>query len=290
MNNNRQRILLITVGGLLTLFIIVIILVSNFSVNENPDYNAVNPKFATPTPQAEEIDDYVPKPTSTPEPTPTPEIPSFGGLFIAELSNKLGIMPSNITVKSYKDVTFNDTSLGCPEPGKMYAQVLTPGWKIIFETKQQTYIYHSNLDGSNYINCTSLKDIETNNIVNKFDLYGSMKINLERLKDGEYLLLNEIKDNELDIFVETLDIPIKVVSNIECKFLYKVSFVFEEDLIDLNCICEDGKNYGEIDYLDNQDNGDTFLIIKGYELPDNFMNLIGKYSSSLGFPGLPKLD
>ena len=29
---------------------------------------------------------------------------------------------------------------------------------------------------------------------------------------------------------------------------------------------------------------------KAYEMPDAFMNLIGKYSSSLGFPGKPSLD
>ncbi|MBK65947.1 MAG: hypothetical protein CL769_03245 [Chloroflexi bacterium] len=288
--NNKRQILLITVGAFLTIFIIVIILVSNFSVNETPDYDAINPKFVTPTPLPKEIDDYKPKPSPTPEPTPTPEIPSFGGLFIAELSNKLGVLPANITVKSYKDVTFPDTSLGCPEPGRMYAQVLTPGWKIIFENNSRTYIYHSNLDGSNYIDCTSLEDIEANNIINEFDLFRSIKINIKRLKDGEYILINELRDAELDIFIETLNIPIKVVGNIECKFLYKVIFDFEGDSLDLNCICEDGRNYGEIEYLDNQDNGDTFLIIKGYELPDNFMNLVGKYSSSLEFPGLPKLD
>ena len=29
---------------------------------------------------------------------------------------------------------------------------------------------------------------------------------------------------------------------------------------------------------------------KAFELPDIFMNLIGKYSSSLSFPGKPSLD
>ena len=144
MNLNNKNIVLLIASSILTIFIISIILISNFSSDENPDYNAVNPQFATPTPKPAEKDDYVPAPTSTPEPTPTPEIPSFGGLFMAELSNKLGILASDISVISYENVIFNDTSLDCPEPGMFYAQVLTPGWKIQFNASNKIYFYHSN--------------------------------------------------------------------------------------------------------------------------------------------------
>ncbi len=30
-------------------------------------------------------------------------------------------------------VTWGDTSLGCPQPGMMYAQVMTPGWRVTVE-------------------------------------------------------------------------------------------------------------------------------------------------------------
>ena len=48
----------------------------------------------------------------------------------------------------------------------------------------------------------------------------------------------------------------------------------------IKVICEDGKKYGEFEISED----------KAYEMPDAFMNLIGKYSSSLSFPGKPSLD
>ena len=78
---------------------------------------------------------------------------------MAELSNKLGILASEISVISYENVIFNDTSLDCPEPGMFYAQVLTPGWKIQFNSINKINFYHANLDGSNYIDCTSNSNI-----------------------------------------------------------------------------------------------------------------------------------
>ena len=280
MNLNNKNIVLLIASSILTIFIISIILISNFSSDENPDYNAVNPQFATPTPKPAEKDDYVPAPTSTPAPTPTPEIPSFGGLFMAELSNKLGILASDIYVISYENVIFKDSSLDCPEPGMFYAQVLTPGWKIQFNASDKIYFYHSNLDGSNYIDCTSNNNINSSNIYEEFKLYNSLKIRIERLKDGDYVLLKEIENKESKLLLESLNLPIKNAENIECTFLYKVSFIFQNNMIDLLSICDDGKNYGEIDEIDN----------KNYELPKKYMDIIGKYSSSLGFPGMPKRD
>ena len=280
MNLNNKNIVLLIASSILTIFIISIILISNFSSDENPDYNAVNPQFATPTPKPAEKDDYVPAPTSTPEPTPTPEIPSFGGLFMAELSNKLGILASDISVISYENVIFNDTSLDCPEPGMFYAQVLTPGWKIQFNASNKIYFYHSNLDGSNYIDCTSNSNINSSNIYEEFKLYNSQSIRIERLKDGDYFLLKEIENKESELLLESLNLPIKNVEKIECTFLYKISFIFQNNIIELFNICDDGKNYGEIDEIDN----------KNYELPKKYMDIIGKYSSSLGFPGIPKID
>ena len=280
MNLNNKNIVLLIASSILTIFIISIILISNFSSDENPDYNAVNPQFATPTPKPAEKDDYVPAPTSTPEPTPTPEIPSFGGLFMAELSNKLGILASDISVISYENVIFNDTSLDCPEPGMFYAQVLTPGWKIQFNASNKIYFYHSNLDGSNYINCTINNNIISSNIYEEFELYNSNKIKIERLKDGDFVLLKEIEKYESQLLLDSLNISLKNIENLECTFLYKISFIFKNKIIEFLSICDDGKNYGKFDKDEN----------KMYELPREYMDIIGKYSSSLGFPGMPKRE
>lgn len=280
MKINNKNLILLTTSSIMALFIIGLILISNFSSDEESNYNAVNPQFATPTPVPPEKDDYVPASTPTPAPTPTPEIPSFGGLFMAELSNKLDVLASNVTVISYENIIFNDTSLDCPEPGNFYAQVLTPGWKINFKVNNKIYSYHSNLDGSSYIDCTSNDSIASSNIFEEFKLYNSREIKIERLMDGNYVLIKEIKNEESKDLVDSLNLPIKNAEVLECTFLYQVSFIFEDKTLKLLSICEDGKNYGEISDIKN----------KNYELPKKYMELIGKYSSSLGFPGMPKRD
>jgi len=61
---------------------------------------------------------------------------------ITNLAQRLGIDASQIRVVQAREVTWADTSLGCPEPGKAYAQVLTPGYLIILKANDTTYEYH----------------------------------------------------------------------------------------------------------------------------------------------------
>ena len=53
---------------------------------------------------------------------------------------------NDITVVSTEEVEWSDTSLGCPEPDGMYAQMITPGYLIVLETDGETYKYHSGSD------------------------------------------------------------------------------------------------------------------------------------------------
>ncbi len=62
---------------------------------------------------------------------------------VVDLTDHLGIPSDKITLKSIEEVTWPDTSLGCPEEGMMYAQVLTPGFRIEIEALGKRYVYHS---------------------------------------------------------------------------------------------------------------------------------------------------
>ena len=64
-----------------------------------------------------------------------------------DLANRKGIDKEQITVVAVKEVNWPDTSLGCPEPGMMYAQVITPGHRIILSYVGQTHEYHSDRGG-----------------------------------------------------------------------------------------------------------------------------------------------
>lgn len=48
-----------------------------------------------------------------------------------------------IVVVSAEEVTWPDTSLGCPQPGRMYTQILTPGYKIVLREEGKSYSYHA---------------------------------------------------------------------------------------------------------------------------------------------------
>lgn len=45
----------------------------------------------------------------------------------------LALPTADVTVVSSEAQEFNDSSLGCPEPGMSYMQVLTPGYRVIIE-------------------------------------------------------------------------------------------------------------------------------------------------------------
>ncbi len=66
---------------------------------------------------------------------------------IAIVSQETGIPPEELTVVTQEEVTWRDSSLGCPQPGFNYLQVLTPGIRILVEGNNQTFHVHG--DGAN---------------------------------------------------------------------------------------------------------------------------------------------
>jgi hypothetical protein len=60
-----------------------------------------------------------------------------------DLSERLNITVSDISLVKEEAVEWPDTSLGYPEKGMMYAQVITPGFKIILKAGEKLYEYHS---------------------------------------------------------------------------------------------------------------------------------------------------
>ena len=60
-----------------------------------------------------------------------------------DLAQRLSIPLDQIAIVKVEEVEWPDASLGCPEPGKMYAQVIIPGYRITLSAKGQTYDYHA---------------------------------------------------------------------------------------------------------------------------------------------------
>jgi hypothetical protein len=61
----------------------------------------------------------------------------------ALLTQELGVADSAITLISITAVDWPDASLGCPEPGMMYAAVITPGYELVFDVSGQEYRVHT---------------------------------------------------------------------------------------------------------------------------------------------------
>lgn len=66
---------------------------------------------------------------------------------------KEGVSPSDIKILSSEQTQWSDSSLGCGETGKSYAQVIVPGYRIVLEAKDKKFEYHTNADGSQVILC-----------------------------------------------------------------------------------------------------------------------------------------
>jgi hypothetical protein len=82
---------------------------------------------------------------------PTPSASGLEGLIEKtkeDLAQRLSVPISDISLVEAKEVTWSDGSIGCPQPGMMYAQVLMPGYLIKFKYDEREFEYHAGRGGS----------------------------------------------------------------------------------------------------------------------------------------------
>jgi hypothetical protein len=60
----------------------------------------------------------------------------------SDLAASLGIEADEILIIEKEEAMWPDTSLGMPEPGMAYAQMLTCGFRVVLEAKGKRYEYH----------------------------------------------------------------------------------------------------------------------------------------------------
>lgn len=72
-----------------------------------------------------------------------PEYSPVVDLAKKDLSERSKIPIGDIKLVKEEAVDWPDTSLGYPEEGMMYAQVITPGFRIILKAGDKLYEYHS---------------------------------------------------------------------------------------------------------------------------------------------------
>ncbi|MBI5354659.1 MAG: hypothetical protein HZB50_18610 [Chloroflexi bacterium] len=65
-----------------------------------------------------------------------------------DLSKKLGVSEDQIKLVKASEVTWGDGSLGCPQKGMAYIEMLISGYLVVLEVDNIQYEYHSGKDGN----------------------------------------------------------------------------------------------------------------------------------------------
>jgi hypothetical protein len=63
------------------------------------------------------------------------------------LAEQLGVSEEEIAITGAAAVTWNDGSIGCPQPGMSYTQALIDGARVTLLHDDTTYSYHQSRDG-----------------------------------------------------------------------------------------------------------------------------------------------
>ena len=71
--------------------------------------------------------------------------PSVVQLAATNLAKELNVAPDQVEIRSVEQREWSDSSLGCPEPGRAYMQVITPGYKVILFANGREHEYHTNM-------------------------------------------------------------------------------------------------------------------------------------------------
>ena len=86
-----------------------------------------------------------------------PAVPAAAQSVVAlvrqDLTSQANVPDGQITTVSVASVSWPDSSLGCPKPGIMYSQIVTPGYRITLQANGTSYEYHTD-KGQRFVLCS----------------------------------------------------------------------------------------------------------------------------------------
>jgi hypothetical protein len=89
------------------------------------------------------------------KPISTAQIPrSVRHAVVADAARRFNVAESAVVIGRAEQLTWSDGSLGCPEPGRTYAQVLVPGFRLVAITSAGELTYHTDSRGK-AVTCAS---------------------------------------------------------------------------------------------------------------------------------------
>jgi Ferritin-like domain len=104
----------------------------------NPFPEAIDPPLTL-----EQSESNADESTSVPSPGGTPSAAGDAAPVIAAIAADLGVPPESVQVITMESRDWPDSSLGCPQPDMLYAQVITPGYLVVVEVAGERIEYHT---------------------------------------------------------------------------------------------------------------------------------------------------
>jgi len=74
----------------------------------------------------------------------TMDYPDVVRVALAQAAADLGVAPGQLAIIAVEARDWPDSSLGCPQPGRAYAQIVTPGYRLVVQANGRQYEYHTN--------------------------------------------------------------------------------------------------------------------------------------------------
>jgi hypothetical protein len=109
----------------------------------NPFPEAIDPALTLEQPEVDS-----PESTDVPPAAATPELSGETAPLIAAIAADLGVLPETVQVVTMEPRDWPDSSLGCPQPDMLYAQVVTPGYLVLVEVSGERIEYHTDDRGT----------------------------------------------------------------------------------------------------------------------------------------------
>ena len=121
---------------------LVLVACAGQGVDPSPSADATRPVRSAP-----------PLATVPPSDAPvTGEVPAeFLANVVADAAERAGVDAAGVEVLQAEATTWNDGSLGCPEPGMFYTQALVDGYHVILEAGGEEFDYRLTANGGSVL-------------------------------------------------------------------------------------------------------------------------------------------
>jgi hypothetical protein len=125
----------------------ILILAGALSASAGAADTPPTPRQIAPPTRIPDIETLTPLPAG--EPVSTAQIPrTVRRAVVADAAKRFNVAESAVVLARAEQVTWSDGSLGCPEPGRMYTQMLVAGFRVVATTGAGSLTYHTDSRGS----------------------------------------------------------------------------------------------------------------------------------------------